>query len=93
MWHYNSKSKRTSLKDLQFALRMKNIEEMPIPYYKECNESDIDLVVEYCKNDVYTTYQFYLASLGKTDYPIYKNKNKLALRKELNKMFRINSYS
>lgn len=93
MWHYNSKSKRTSLKDLQFALRMKNIEEMPIPHYKECNESDIDLVVEYCKNDVYTTYQFYLASLGKTDYPIYKNKNKLSLRKELNKMFHINSYS
>lgn len=71
-------------------MRMENIEEMPIHHTTWCNPGDEELVLDYNKNDVYATYLFLLTTLGKTEYPLYKGKNKIKLRQDLNKKFGVN---
>ena len=90
IWHYNNAARSTSLKDLEIAMRMKNVEEMPIYHSQWCKESDIDLILGYNKNDVDATYQFLLTTVGKTDYSLYKGKNKIELRQNLTKKFGVN---
>lgn len=90
IWHYDNKARMTSLKDLEIAMRMENIEEMPIHHSKWCEESDIELILSYNKNDVEATYRFLLTTVGKTEYSLYKGKNKIELRQKLNKKFGIN---
>lgn len=58
--HYDGKAKRgTSLKWLQFSMGYENIEEMPIAHDSQVDKSDIPMVVEYCWNDVMSTYDFF----------------------------------
>ena len=90
IWHYNNAARSTSLKDLEIAMRMKNVEEMPIHHSQWCKESDIDLILGYNKNDVDATYQFLLTTVGKTDYSLYRGKNKIELRQNLTKKFGVN---
>ena len=90
IWHYNNKARLASLKDLEVAMCMDNIEEMPIHHTQWCKESDIDLILSYNKNDVEATYKFLLTTVGKTDYSLYKGKNKIELRQNLSKKFKIN---
>lgn len=89
IWHYNNNARRTSLKDLEFAMNMPNIEEMPIDHREFVHKNQIPLILNYNKNDVEATYLFLLNTLGKTDYSIYKNKNKIELREKLKKKFKI----
>lgn len=89
IWHYNNAARRTSLKDLEFAMNMPNIEEMPIAHNQYCTSKEIPLVLNYNKNDVEATVLFLEATLGQTDYSLYKKKNKLALRFQLAKKFNI----
>lgn len=89
IWHYNNNARRTSLKDLEFAMNMPNIEEMPIDHREFVHKNQIPLILDYNKNDVEATYLFLLNTLGKTDYSIYKNKNKIELREKLKKKFKI----
>ena len=89
IWHYNNKARLTSLKDLEIAMRMENIEEMPIHHTQWCKESDIDLILGYNKNDVDATYKFLLTTVGKTEYSLYKGKNKINLRQDLGRKFGI----
>ena len=90
IWHYGNKARLTSLKDLEIQMRMDNIEEMPIHHSCWCREEDIPLILEYNKNDVEATFKFLLVTLGKTDYPLYKDKNKIALRQNLERKFKVN---
>ena len=90
IWHYNNAARSTSLKDLEIVMQMDNVEEMPIHHTQWCTEKDIDLILSYNKNDVEATYKFLLTTFGKTDYPLYKDKNKIELREKLNRKFRIN---
>ena len=90
IWHYNNKARTCNLKQLEIAMRMENVEEMPIHYTHWCQKGDEDLILEYNKNDVLATYKFLLVTLGQTDYPLYKGKNKLQLRNDLNKKFHVN---
>lgn len=87
---YDNAARHCSLKDLEIAMCMNNVEEMPIHHTQWCTEKDIDLILAYNKNDVEATYQFLLVTTGKTDYPLYKGKNKIELRQQLNKQFGIN---
>lgn len=89
IWHYNNAARRTSLKDLEFAMNMPNIEEMPIAHDQYCRYEDISSVLLYNKNDVEATVLFLHATLGDTAYSLYKNKNKLDLRFRLTKKFNI----
>ena len=90
IWHYNNKARTCNLKQLEIAMRMDNVEEMPIHHTHWCQEGDEIQVLQYNKNDVLATYKFLLVTLGKTDYPLYKGKNKLQLRNDLNKKFHVN---
>ena len=69
---------------------MDNVEEMPIHHTHWCQKGDEKQVLAYNKWDVYATYKFLLVTLGKTDYSLYKGKNKLQLRNDLNKKFHVN---
>ena len=90
IWHYNNQARHTSLKKLEVAMRMDNVEEMPIFHLHWCKEGEEIQVCQYNKNDVLATYKFLLVTLGRTDYPLYKGKNKLQLRNDLNKKFNVN---
>lgn len=90
IWHYNNKARHQNLKGLEIQMRMKNVEEMPLHYTHVCIPSDEELILEYNKNDVLATYLFFKVTLGQTDYPLYKGKNKIQLRIALNKQFKVN---
>ena len=90
IWHYSNPARATSLKDLEIAMRMDYVEEMPIHHSQRCSKDDIDLILSYNKNDVEATYKFLLTTFGKTDYSLYKGKNKIELRQNLSKKFKIN---
>lgn len=90
IWHYNNKARMTSLKDLEIAMRMDNVEEMPFDHTYWCHQGDEVQVLSYNKNDVLATYKFLLVTIGKTEYPLYKGENKLQLRNDLNKKFHVN---
>lgn len=90
IWHYNNPARATNLKDLEVAMRMENIEEMPIHHSTWCKEGDEECILLYNKNDVYATYLFLKTTIGKTDYPLYKGKDKIKLRQDLNKKFNVN---
>ena len=90
IWNYNSKARMTSLKDLEICMRMDNVEEMPIHHTTWCKEGDEKCVLSYNANDVWATYLFLKTTLGETDYPLYKGKNKIKLRQDLNKKFNVN---
>ena len=90
IWHYNNAARSTSLKDLEIAMRMHNVEEMPFHHAHWCKRGEEIEILKYNKNDVKATYQFLLVTLGKTEYPLYKGKNKLELRININKKFHVN---
>ena len=68
---------------------MKNVEEMPIHHTHWCKEGDEIQVLSYNKNDVEATYNFLLTTLGKTEYSLYKGKNKIELRQKIKAKFGI----
>ena len=88
--HFDNKNRRVSLKRLEFEMDLQNIEEMPIHHSKEgMTKEDIVTTTEYCLNDVWATYQFYLVTIGECDHPLYKGKNKLQLRLDIQEEFGI----
>jgi len=81
IWHYNNENRRTSLKAVQVAMGFNNVEETPVPFNKkDLTREEALSVIHYWKNDVSSTYQFYLITRGQTDNPIYKGKDKIADR-------------
>ena len=88
--HFDNKNRRVSLKRLQFEMDLDNIEEMPIHHSKEgMTHDDIVTTTEYCFNDVWSTYQFYLVTIGQTDHPLYKGNNQIELRQDIEAEFGI----
>jgi hypothetical protein len=90
IWHYNNKARATSLKALEIAMNMPNVEDMPLPPDHWCVQGDEDIILSYNKNDVEATLQFFRTTLGKTEYSLYKGKNKLKLRESLKNKFKVN---
>ena len=58
IWHYDNKNKSTSLKWLEYALRMHNIEDLPYPVGSILTASEMNNVISYCENDLDATHQF-----------------------------------
>ena len=88
--HFSNKNRMVSLKRLEFEMDLENIEEMPIKHDKEgLTDEEIDLITQYCHNDVYATYQFYLVTIGETDHPLYKGNNQIELRQDIEAEFDI----
>lgn len=59
IWHYDNKNKRTSLKWLEFAMRMDNIEDLPYPVGSILTEDEMDVTRSYCRNDLDATHKFF----------------------------------
>ncbi len=88
--HYDNKNRRVSLKRLEFEMDLPNIEEMPIHHTKtDMTDEEIQLTVDYCRNDIYATYEFYLVTIGQTDHPLYKGNNQIELRQDIYNEFGI----
>lgn len=76
--HFDNKAKITSLKALEIAMRLDNIQDLPYEIDKELDEKEIEEVINYCINDVEATYQFYL-----------KSNKEIKLREDLSKEYNI----
>jgi hypothetical protein len=88
--HFSNKNRMVSLKRLEFEMDLENIEEMPIHYTKtNMTEQDRQIIIDYCKNDVFATYQFYLVTIGETSHPLYKGNNQIELRMDIQEEFGI----
>ena len=88
--HFDNKNRRVSLKRLEFEMDLENIEEMPIAHDKTgMTIEDINVSTDYCYNDVWATYQFYLVTIGQTDHPLYKGNNQIELRQDIEQEFNI----
>ena len=70
-------------------MRMIKLEEMPIDHSQYVFEKDIDLVLNYNKNDVEATCQLLDYTLGNTEHPSYKGQDKIELRRSLKKKFNL----
>ena len=88
--HYDNKNRRVSLKRLEFEMDLENIEEMPIHHTKtNMTDDEIELTIDYCRNDIYATYEFYLVTTGVTEHPLYKGNNQIELRQDIEEEFGI----
>ena len=59
IWHYDNKNKATSLKWLEFAMRLKNVQDLPYEPGSVLTNKEKDHVIKYCRNDVNATHRFY----------------------------------
>ncbi|HNQ21411.1 MAG TPA: hypothetical protein PKI46_10155, partial [Bacteroidales bacterium] len=62
IWHYDNEARRTSLKWLEFTMRMENIEDLPYSPDTILTFEQMDEVKSYCRNDIKATEMFYLKS-------------------------------
>ncbi len=62
IWHYDNKNKATSLKWLEFAMRSRDVRDLPYPVGTYLNDEEKEDVISYCKHDVSQTYKFYIKS-------------------------------
>ena len=80
IWHFDNKARSTRLKDLQIAMRWNNVQDMPIHHTcKDISEIQVKEILEYCNNDIMSTFEFYK-----------KTKEKIELRVMLGKIYGIN---
>jgi len=57
--HYDNKNKSTSLKWLEFAMRLPNVEDLPYKPGTILTHEQMDEIISYCKNDIEATEKFY----------------------------------
>lgn len=68
LWHFDNKNRATRLKDLQVAMDWKRVQDMPIKHYETIEKADqVAMVIDYCKNDIYSTLEFYKRSKAQID--------------------------
>ena len=70
--HFDNKAKSTSLKALEFTMRMESVEDLPFPVGTVLTNEQIDVLHQYNKHDVEATKKFYFIS-----------KDMIAFREEL----------
>jgi hypothetical protein len=61
--HMDNRARSTSLKMIEFNMKMDNIQDLPFPVDAELTDEQIDLLLEYNKHDVVATKLFYQHSL------------------------------
>lgn len=57
--HYDNKAKMTSLKLLEFNMRLSSIEDLPFPVGKVLTEDEVDTLIKYNITDINATLSFY----------------------------------
>lgn len=83
VWHYNNKAKSTGLKGLEVSMNLDNVMEMTVDHKQFfISDEEIEEVLEYNKNDVIATHEFYL-----------KSKDKIRLRKSIYQKYKLQCYN
>lgn len=59
IWHYDNKNKSTSLKWLEFAMRMPNVADLPYKVGSILDDTAKEITIEYCRNDLNATHEFF----------------------------------
>lgn len=77
--HFDNPAKRTSLKDLEIAMRWGTVKDLPMGFEHIVQPNDIKEILLYNMNDVEATYEFYKKSEGE-----------ITLRRQLSKEYNIN---
>ena len=90
IWHFDNAAKATSLKSLEISLNLPSVEDMPFDHDHWITKDDIPLVLKYNKNDVFATNEFLNVTLGDTELPLYKGKNKIELRQKISQKYKFN---
>lgn len=83
IWHYDNLAKSTSLKALEISMNLPLVEDMPFDHHHWVQEDNIPAILFYNKNDVFATNEFLNITLGITEHPLYKGKNKLEIRQSM----------
>ena len=89
IWHFDNYARSTSLKNLEVVLNLPNVEDMPFSHTSFIEEKDIPALLNYNRNDVFATNMLLDVTLGKSEHVLYKGKNKIQLRFEIQKKFKI----
>lgn len=89
IWHFDNKAKRMSLKALEINMKFENVQDLPYEYDHFVSEDEINTILEYNLNDVKATKLFYDITIGNTNNPLYKGKDKIQLRKDIKKEYSI----
>lgn len=89
IWHFDNQAKKTSLKAVEIAMDFYNVEDLPFEPNYIVEDNEVQQILDYNLNDVEATYQFYQITIGNTENPLYKGKDKLQLRKDIQKEFGI----
>lgn len=87
---YHVKNLYHNVKALEVAMNLPLVEDMPFDHYHWVDEEEIEEVLLYNKNDVFATNCFLDITLGKTDNPLYKGKNKIEIRQKIANKYKIN---
>lgn len=82
IWHFDNKAKMTSLKALEIAMRLDNVQDLPVKPNQLVDVGLFDSVIKYCINDVDATYKFYLKSI-----------NEIKLREDLSREYGLDLYN
>ena len=90
IWHFDNAAKSTSLKNLEVAMNLPLVEDMPFSHTHWVTEEEIPLILDYNKNDVVATNEFLNITQGQTELPLYKGKNKIQLRYAIAHKFKLN---
>jgi hypothetical protein len=80
--HWDNPAKRSSLKWIQYTMDWKNIMDMPIHHSFNVIESQIEMIIKYCINDVKSTKQI-----------MHLSKEQINLRKALTQEYDIDLFS
>lgn len=89
--HWDNKARHCSLKHCEVAMRMDSVEDMPLHHtHWVTKQEEINMILSYNKHDVKATNMVFDYCLGKVDHPVYRGKNKVALRQTLSKKYKMN---
>lgn len=69
VWHFNNKARATSLKSLEIAMNLDQVQDMPIDYKRDdiTLEEVYNVILPYNLLDVQATYEFYKRSIEKIE--------------------------
>lgn len=66
--HFNNKARSTSLKMIEFNMRLDQIEDLPFAVDSELSDADMDKIIQYNEHDVECTRRFYIESLPNIEF-------------------------
>lgn len=87
--HFDNLARSTSLKSLEIAMNLPFVEDMPFSHEHWITIEDIPSILAYNKLDVIATNVFLDLTLGNTEHPVYKGKNKIELRQLLKNKYKL----